>query len=172
MKSYDLSNVSVLVVEKSDAMRALFKRLLKELKIGKVSIVASGTAAIEQFNRDTPDLVLVDWVTEDISGLEVVREIRNGEESQNQYAAIIMMSGLSSYDSIIRARDSGIHEFLAKPLSPKTLYEKVCHVIEHPRNFVRCENYFGPDRRRANRPLKPGIEDRRKKSADTEDPTK
>lgn len=169
MRKYDLSNVSVLVVDKSEAMRALFRQLLKELNLGKTTILSSGNAGLEYFNQDTPDLVLVDWVTDDISGLDVVRAIRTGEESQNQYAAIIMMSGLSSYDSIIRARDSGIHEFLAKPLSPKTLYEKVCHVIEHPRNFVRCDGYFGPDRRRSNRPLKAGVEDRRKGDAHVED---
>lgn len=170
MRNYDLSNVSVLVVDNSDAMRALFRQLLKTLNLGKTTIIPSGEDAIEQFNRETPDLVIVDWVTRDISGLEVVKQIRTGEESQNQYAAIIMMSGLSSYDSIIKARDSGIHEFLAKPLSPKTLYEKVCRVIEHPRNFVRCDEYFGPDRRRSNRPLKQGVEDRRKKDVETENP--
>lgn len=166
MKSYDLSEVSVLVIDRSDAMRAMLRRLLKELHLGKTTIIPSGNDALEQFNKDSPDLVLVDWVTNDISGLDVVKEIRTGEDSVNIYAAVIMMSGLSSYDSIIRARDSGIHEFLAKPLSPKSLYEKICHVIEHPRNFVRCEKYFGPDRRRTNRPLKAGVEDRRKKNDD------
>lgn len=168
MRKYDLSNVSVLVVDKSEAMRALFRHLLKELNLGKTTIMSSGEGGLEFFNRETPDLLIVDWVTDDISGLDVVKSVRTSEESQNQYAAIIMMSGLSSYDSIIRARDSGIHEFLAKPLSPKTLYEKVCHVIEHPRNFVRCDGYFGPDRRRTNRPLKPGVEDRRKGDAHTD----
>ena len=171
MRKYNLSNVSVLVVDKSDAMRALFRSLLKELNLGRTTIIPSGNDALELFNQQTPDLLMVDWLTSDISGLKVVESIRKGEESRNQYAAIIMMSGLSSYDSIIQARDSGIHEFLAKPLSPKTLYEKVCHVIEHPRNFVRCGAYFGPDRRRSNRPLKMGIKDRRKESADTQDPT-
>ena len=169
MRKYDLSNVSVLVVDKSEAMRALFRQLLKELNLGKTTIMSSGKDGLEFFNQQTPDLLVVDWVTDDISGLDVVKSVRTSEDSQNQYAAIIMMSGLSSYDSIIRARDSGIHEFLAKPLSPKTLYEKVCHVIEHPRNFVRCDGYFGPDRRRTNRPLKPGVEDRRKGDAHTEE---
>ena len=172
MRKYDLSNVSVLVVDKSVAMRALFRQLLKELNLGTTMIIPSGKDTVEHFNQDTPDLLIVDWVTSDISGLEVIRHVRTDEESQNQYAAIIMMSGLSSYDSIIKARDSGIHEFLAKPLSPKTLYEKVCHVIEHPRNFVRCDGYFGPDRRRSNRPLKQGVEDRRKKEAEPEKPAK
>lgn len=170
MRKYDLSNVSVLVVDKSDAMRALFRQLLKTLNLGKTTILPSGKEALEQFNRETPDLLIVDWLTSDISGLDIVRSVRTSEESQNQYAAIIMMSGLSSFDSIIKGRDAGVHEFLAKPLSPKTLYEKICHVIEHPRNFVRCDGYFGPDRRRSTRPLKPGVEDRRQNDAHTENP--
>jgi CheY-like chemotaxis protein len=76
MRKYDLSNVSVLVIDKSEAMRALFRHLLKELNLGKTTILSSGKEGLEYFNQDTPDLVLVDWVTDDISGLKVVNAIR------------------------------------------------------------------------------------------------
>lgn len=166
MNNYDLSNVKVLVVERSEAMRSLFKSLLKVLNLRDFNIVDGGKEALESFNLNNPDLLLVDWVTSDISGLDLVHAIRNREISSNQYVSIIMMSGLSSYDNIIKARDAGVHEFLAKPLSPNTLYEKICRVIEHPRNFVRCDDYFGPDRRRATKPLKYGQVERRKETKD------
>ena len=83
MKKYDLSDVSVLVVDKSDAMRALFRQLLKELNLGKTTIIASGKDALEQFNRETPDLLIIDWVTSDMSGLKLVKAVRTGEDSQN-----------------------------------------------------------------------------------------
>jgi len=60
MRKYDLSNVSVLVVDKSDAMRALFRQLLKELNLGTTMIIPSGKDAVEHFNQDTPDLLIVD----------------------------------------------------------------------------------------------------------------
>ncbi len=46
------------------------------------------------------------------------------------------------------ARDAGITEFIAKPLSAKTLMTRVTTVIESPRLFIRSTRYFGPDRQR------------------------
>ncbi len=46
------------------------------------------------------------------------------------------------------AHDAGITEFIAKPLSAKTLMARVTAVIEHPRPFIRSTQYFGPNRRR------------------------
>jgi two-component system chemotaxis response regulator CheY len=45
-------------------------------------------------------------------------------------------------------RDNGMTEFLAKPISAKTIYARLCSVIENPRAFIRVGVFFGPDRRR------------------------
>ena len=49
---------------------------------------------------------------------------------------------------VIEARDAGVTEFLAKPISPKSLYTRVHSIVTRPREFVRTKSYFGPDRRR------------------------
>jgi DNA-binding response OmpR family regulator len=49
-----------------------------------------------------------------------------------------------------QARDAGINEFLAKPVSVKAMLARLTAVIEYPRPFVRTANYFGPCRRRRN----------------------
>jgi two-component system chemotaxis response regulator CheY len=41
-----------------------------------------------------------------------------------------------------------VTEFLAKPVTAKTLLMRLTNIIEHPRPFVRAKGYFGPDRRR------------------------
>jgi two-component system, chemotaxis family, chemotaxis protein CheY len=46
------------------------------------------------------------------------------------------------------ARDAGVTEFLAKPISAKALYNRILNVVAHPRPFIRTKTYFGPDRRR------------------------
>ena len=61
---------------------------------------------------------------------------------------IIMITAHSERPRIIAARDAGINEFVMKPVSAKTLFSRLNAVIEHPRRFVRIEEYFGPDRRR------------------------
>lgn len=47
-----------------------------------------------------------------------------------------------------RARDAGVNEFIAKPVSVKTMMSRLSAVIEHPHPFVRTNGYFGPCRRR------------------------
>jgi hypothetical protein len=48
----------------------------------------------------------------------------------------------------MEARDSGITEFLAKPIAAKALCERILSVVLSPRPFVQTKSYFGPDRRR------------------------
>ena len=46
---------------------------------------------------------------------------------------------------VVAARDAGITEFLAKPISAKALYERILNVVANPRPFVKTKTYFGPD---------------------------
>ena len=46
------------------------------------------------------------------------------------------------------ARDAGVTEFLAKPITADNLFSRIAEIVERPRAFVRCDSYFGPDRRR------------------------
>ena len=59
-----------------------------------------------------------------------------------------MLTGHSEKQRVIGARDAGVTEFLAKPISAKSLYERILNVVANPRPFIKSKNYFGPDRRR------------------------
>jgi response regulator RpfG family c-di-GMP phosphodiesterase len=59
-----------------------------------------------------------------------------------------MVTGHAERPLLERARDAGVHEFLAKPVSASMLYARLQRVIENPPPFVRSDTYFGPDRRR------------------------
>ena len=59
-----------------------------------------------------------------------------------------MLTGHTSVDHVQAARDAGVNEFLAKPVSSKAILSRLVAVIEHPRPFVRTKVYFGPCRRR------------------------
>jgi DNA-binding response OmpR family regulator len=56
----------------------------------------------------------------------------------------------------MEARDAGVTEFVAKPLSARTLLNRLNAVIYQPRAFVRTQTYFGPDRRRRVDPMHQG----------------
>jgi response regulator RpfG family c-di-GMP phosphodiesterase len=59
-----------------------------------------------------------------------------------------MLTAYAERSKVEAARDSGVTEFCAKPVTTTELYKKVCAVINTPRSFVRTSVYFGPDRRR------------------------
>ena len=50
------------------------------------------------------------------------------------------------------ARNAGVNEFLAKPLTARGVVERINQIVEHPRPYVKTEAYFGPDRRRRSDP--------------------
>jgi two-component system, chemotaxis family, chemotaxis protein CheY len=81
-------------------------------------------------------------------GLELVQMIRQPGANANPYIPIIMLTGHSEKHRVMRARDAGITEFLAKPISATALYERILNLIANPRPFIRTKTYFGPDRRR------------------------
>ena len=81
-------------------------------------------------------------------GLELVQMIRQPAANANPYVPIIMLTGHSEKHRVVRARDAGITEFLAKPISATALYERILNLIANPRPFIRTKTYFGPDRRR------------------------
>jgi two-component system, chemotaxis family, chemotaxis protein CheY len=66
------------------------------------------------------------------------------------------------------ARDAGVNEFLAKPLTARGVIERIHQVVENPRPFVRSDDYFGPDRRRRADPAYRGP---KRRSTDTDDET-
>ena len=94
-----------------------------------------------------------------MDGLEFTRKVRLSRESPNVFTPIIMVSGHSERGRIIAARDTGVNEFVVKPISAQSLFDRIQAVIERPRPFVRVKRYFGPDRRR--KTVEHGGEERR-----------
>ena len=81
-------------------------------------------------------------------GLELIQMIRQPGANSNPYVAIIMLTGHSEKKRVVSARDAGVTEFLAKPISAKGLYQRIVNVVANPRSFIKTKTYFGPDRRR------------------------
>ena len=149
MKSNETyGGLHVLVVEDNENMQRLLREMLRTFGVGVVDAVSNGPAAIRHIAAELPDVVLVDWALPGMSGIELARHIRLSDESINPYLPIIMVTGHADQRRIAEARNAGVHEFVAKPVSPLSLAKHLAEVVERPRPFVRTSNYFGPDRRR------------------------
>lgn len=161
MKRYDLSALTILVVEGSDQIRHLIAQMLRGFGVRNVIAVRNATAAQQALNQDPIDLVIADWAIQPTDGLDFVRTIRFAVNCSYRAVPILMMSGYSEEWRVTAARDAGVNEFLVKPISAKRLLQRILYMIEHPRPLIRTSTYYGPDRRRKIRTDYTGIERRR-----------
>jgi DNA-binding NarL/FixJ family response regulator len=96
----------------------------------------------------------------DEDGIAFLRKLRHETESPSPYVPVIMLTAHSERARVEAARDAGVTEFCAKPVTAAEMIRKVAAVIDHPRHFVRSDSYFGPDRRRRADPSYRGPERR------------
>lgn len=144
----DLSALQFLIVDDSVEMRDLLKRILLSLGSKDFYEAGDGSAAMATLKSAHIDIVLTDWLMEPVDGIAFTRQVRTGADSPAPMIPIIMISAHTERHRIAEARDAGVTEFLAKPLSPLGLYQRIEEVILRPRQFVQAQNYTGPDRHR------------------------
>src|SRR5487761_109966 len=166
MVRIDFNRLRFLVIDDNAHMRRILRTLLHGFGTREVYEAEDGAAGLEAFTHYMPDIILADWVMPIFDGLELAQMIRQLGANANPYVPIIMLTGHSEKKRIMNARDAGVTEFLAKPISAKSLYERILNVVANPRPFVKTKTYFGPDRRRNVNPNYVGTERRKGGKAD------
>ena len=146
--TYRFESLKVLVVEDNQPMLELTKSILQTFGVGTIFTATDGEQGFTIFCQSNPDMVIADWMMQPCDGISLTRRIRNDKRSPNPYVPVILMTGFSEKRRVIAARDAGVTEFLVKPFNARDLYRRIVQVIEKPRQFVRSEDFFGPDRRR------------------------
>ncbi len=160
MISFDISQLDFLIVDNSKPMLRMLDGMLRAFGASAIREAQNGAQAFEMNREREADLIICDWEMKPVDGIQFTRMIRHNIETPNPYVPVILVTGFTDRDRVLRARDSGIHEFLAKPLSARGLYARICQILAHPRPFVRAGDYFGPDRRRRADPNYGGLERR------------
>jgi CheY-like chemotaxis protein len=148
MSGYRFDRLKILVVDDNVHMRKLVTAILQAFGVIQIYEAEHGERAWAILRESNPDVIVLDWVMEGMSGLELMKMIRTNPQTPNPFVPVIMLTGHTSLDHVRQARDGGVNEFIAKPVSVKTMMARLVSVIEHPRPFVRTGGYFGPCRRR------------------------
>ena len=114
-----MSNARIMVVE-DDPDIAAFERTVLERAEFDVQIAASGAQALEMAASWLPEVVLLDVGLPDISGLDVLTSL-----SYTTDAFILMVSGMSSEEDILKGLGLGADDYITKPFSPSQLIARV-----------------------------------------------
>lgn len=140
--------MKILIVDDSAHMRVMLSEILKAIGVQHVYEACDGTQGLQMMLDHPVDIVITDLSMQPLDGIDFVRLLRRAPESPNQMCPVIMITGHSTMSRLNEARNAGVNEFMAKPINPKSVVERINQIVEHPRAFVRAGDYFGPDRRR------------------------
>ena len=98
---------------------------------------ADGEEALLLAKEQTPDLVLLDWMIEGLSGIEVCRRLRRMTETQN--VPIIMLTARGEEEDRIRGLETGADDYVTKPFSPRELVARAGAVLRRVRPALAGE---------------------------------
>ena len=147
-----LKRMKVLIVDPNAFMRGVVADSLRRLTVTNINAAASAVEAFSIGRTFKPDIIFVDWDAGRMSGLEFTREIRRNTTGLPRETPIILLAGVIDHDQLMAARQTGINEFLLKPVSAQGVLSRIEEVILRPRKFIDSRNYVGPCRRRKEDP--------------------
>jgi len=162
MQAYDLSKISILVLEKHLLIRNLLTEVFREFGVATTLSTADPDKAYDLFMTSPVDIVMSDW-SPDLDGMAFLKRLRLHTTSHNRFVPVIVCTANSELRHARTVRDTGGTEILIKPVSARTIYSRICSVVENHRPFISCLDFFGPDRRRRPQPMEGRVE--RRKSA-------
>ena len=121
-----MSERHILVIEDDEAIREMVVFTLRRHGY-EVSDVATSAQARSAIANRVPDLMLVDWMLPDSSGLELIRSIRRDKLLSDVPA--IMLTARAGEDDKVRGLESGADDYLTKPFSQRELMARIKAVM-------------------------------------------
>lgn len=122
--------IRVLVIEDDPDVADVIEVVLKNEGY-KVSVCHDGEEGLELARVEIPDVVLLDWVLPNLSGLEICRRMRRIPETQA--IPIVMLTARAEEDDKIRGLDTGADDYISKPFSNRELVARINAVMRRAR---------------------------------------
>jgi two-component system chemotaxis response regulator CheY len=116
---------SVLICDDTDFIRTLMRDILQRAGFDVLGEARTGAQAVAMFKELKPDLVTMDIVMPDMSGIDAVREICSVDPD----ARILVCSAIAQQPVVAEAMRAGAREFVAKPFRPSNVLEAAQRVL-------------------------------------------
>ena len=119
-------SIKILVVEDEEAISHLLKYNLTAEGY-EVNIVDDGDDALISAEEFQPDIILLDWMLPNVSGIEICRQLRARKETRA--IPVIMLTARAEEEDRLRGFDKGADDYVTKPFSMKELVARIHAVL-------------------------------------------
>ena len=142
------SGVKILIVDPNIHLGKILETIFRGFGTRKITHAVNAREGLEIIHRGNIDIVVTTYMMEMMDGVEFVRHMRLKGSGDKRFIPVIMLTSHTERYRIERARDAGVTEVCAKPVTAQELFRKLVQVVDLPRPFIHAETFFGPDRRR------------------------
>jgi two-component system chemotaxis response regulator CheY len=132
-RSEDGQPVRYLIVDDSVFARKNLARMVESFGGQVAGEAGDGVSAISEYDRLTPDIVLMDITMPQMEGIEAAEKIVKDHPN----ARIVMVSSVGYQENIVAALKRGARHFVQKPVKPEVLYEVIKYVMGEEGAAVR-----------------------------------
>ncbi|NPA53422.1 MAG: response regulator [Aquificae bacterium] len=116
-------NIKILVVDDMATMRRIIKGLLNQLGYKNIEEAEDGKVALQKLKTQKFDFVVTDWNMPNMTGLELVQEIRKDPELKD--LPVLMVTAEAKKENVLMAIKAGVNNYIVKPFTAEVLKEKM-----------------------------------------------
>lgn len=117
---------TVLIVDDAMFMRRMLSDILQKGGYQIVGEASSGKEAVDRFQELKPDLITMDIIMPDMSGIEAVKEIRKLDGK----AKILIVSAMGQQTLVMEAIQAGALDYVVKPFQPSRVLEAIERILK------------------------------------------
>ena len=115
--------MKIIVVDDFSTMRRIIKNILRQLGFNNVQEADDGATAWPKIQAESFDLIITDWNMPKMSGLELLKNVRNDENLKD--IPVLMVTAEALKENIIEAVKAGVSNYIIKPFTAETMQEKL-----------------------------------------------
>ncbi len=137
--------LGVLIVDDNEHTVDLLREILRAFGVRTVDAAVDGKSALRFLKRRSVDLVICDWEMKPLDGLAFTKLVRGSPDSPNPFVPILMLTAHTEMDRVLMARDAGVNDFVAKPVSPALLLSRMRSALDNWGDFVKAGSRIAPN---------------------------
>lgn len=125
----DYEELRVLVIEDEDHIRRIICRLLRQIGFQYLTEARDGMEGLKEALRVRPAVILCDIHMDIMNGLEFLEKLRGLRQEDLSELPVIFLTADTQRDTVMAAKDLRVDGYLAKPVSPKALKDRIDAVL-------------------------------------------
>jgi two-component system, chemotaxis family, chemotaxis protein CheY len=141
----EFKNLAVLIVGPMGHSMTFLRGVLRSHGVTRITTASKVEKALLWLQKELFQIVFCD---EKVDVVTFLRMLRRDLETSDITVPVILVSAGVNREQIQGARDAGVNDVIAKPVSANTVEQKLRSLILTPRPFVAARSFVGPDRRR------------------------